>query len=614
MNTRNLFSAVKKGPFSSFASQMEASGNVNCRDTNDNTLLLMALRKQRYAVATYLLDKGAEVNLCNCRGVSPLLAAAYAADTHMVGRLLAAGAGVQVADNRGFAPLHAAAVTGRVEILELLLQHGADIHAEDMHGNTAAMQALMHGRTPAVQFLQSRGAILPAQRVQAVLELVASGRLRTRVCKSPFEYAVLKKDVALVQALVHLGMNLTPDSALRLMKLALSRLDAPMVQLMYTYADREAAEQVLAERAEKCTDRNHVARLEILAGLGVLEHLPYERYRALLYSALQKGNLRRFRLIYEGRTCRETPEQLLNTAFQYDARNIISYLLRQPAVDDGYDMPLFTRVFLQTDRTGRGNALNWALRRLRTQPHHVVSLVSQVMNEVEPDELASYVELALRSRGGMGAMELLRLLLPAHLGAEYRRPLIFVALECRMYDVAELLIRSSDCSAFLPELYQAAIKWHAIDICRYIQDKLNLAAEIRQQILDSALIEAAHDGNEVEVKLLLKQGADVNAADSKDRTPFNQALKRGIFYECINVCCRGEWAREVRRFRSILELLLARGATLHGIEKHAALPAPRMQKMMRELNLLSRPYEQLITDMTLARRIFPLLPQTLTWI
>ena len=130
----------------------------------------------------------------------------------------------------------------------------------------------------------------------------------------------------------------------------------------------------------------------------------------------------------------------------------------------------------------------------------------------------------------------------------------------------------------------------------------------------NALISAAHDGDLDTVRSLLQRGADANCCDAQDRTPFNQALKRGIFYECINVCCNGEWESQVLAYRSIIELLLAHGATLHAVEKHAALPAPSMQKMMKDLNLLSKPYTQLITDMSLARKLLPLLPQTLTWI
>ena len=132
--------------------------------------------------------------------------------------------------------------------------------------------------------------------------------------------------------------------------------------------------------------------------------------------------------------------------------------------------------------------------------------------------------------------------------------------------------------------------------------------------LAQSLINAAHDGDLDSVRDLIARGVDVDCMDADDRTPFNQALKRGIFYECINVCCNGKWESQVLAYRSIIELLLAHGATLHAVEKHAALPAPRMQKMMKKMNLLSKPYTQLITDMALARKLLPLLPQTLTWI
>lgn len=129
--------------------------------------------------------------------------------------------------------------------------------------------------------------------------------------------------------------------------------------------------------------------------------------------------------------------------------------------------------------------------------------------------------------------------------------------------------------------------------------------------LENALINAAHDGELNAVRDLLARGVDANCTDADDRTPFNQALKRGIFYECINVCCNGAWESQVLAYRSIIELLLAHGATLHAVEKHAALPAPAMQKMMRE-RLKGKSYTLLISDVTLARKFLCLLPQTLT--
>lgn len=88
----------------------------------------------------------------------------------------------------------------------------------------------------------------------------------------------------------------------------------------------------------------------------------------------------------------------------------------------------------------------------------------------------------------------------------------------------------------------------------------------------NALISAAHDGDLDTVRSLLQRGADANCCDAQDRTPFNQALKRGIFYECINVCCNGEWESQVLAYRSIIELLLAHGATLHAVKNTPLFP------------------------------------------
>jgi len=57
-------------------------------------------------------------------------------DVQEVARLLAAGANPNVKDLDGKTPLHIAAEQCNADIAELLLKHGADPNARDEHGFT----------------------------------------------------------------------------------------------------------------------------------------------------------------------------------------------------------------------------------------------------------------------------------------------------------------------------------------------------------------------------------------------------------------------------------------------------------------------------------------------
>lgn len=111
------------------------------------------------ATLALLLSKGADPNAQarNPMLVRPLHAAlAYPDDRTalaMVERLLAAGADANVHQQGGWTPLHAAAARGSLELINLLLQHGADPSAPNNEGKTAFDLATEKGQNEAARTL-----------------------------------------------------------------------------------------------------------------------------------------------------------------------------------------------------------------------------------------------------------------------------------------------------------------------------------------------------------------------------------------------------------------------------------------------------------------------------
>jgi ankyrin repeat protein len=96
----------------------------------------------------------------------PLPRATSGTHTQVIQLLLASGADVNVKDANGFTPLIAAAATGKIEIVDVLLKHGADPNAKSFHrapaygrGKVSALiLASVSGFADIVQILLDHGA------------------------------------------------------------------------------------------------------------------------------------------------------------------------------------------------------------------------------------------------------------------------------------------------------------------------------------------------------------------------------------------------------------------------------------------------------------------------
>ena len=93
-----------------------------------------------------LAELGADLNLRENRGYTPLAVAAIDGKAEAVRQLLSAGADANVTDNAGGTPLHHAAVRGRAEIVQMLLDGGADPGFRNSDGKTALDVAMEAGK------------------------------------------------------------------------------------------------------------------------------------------------------------------------------------------------------------------------------------------------------------------------------------------------------------------------------------------------------------------------------------------------------------------------------------------------------------------------------------
>lgn len=128
------------------------------KDANGLTLLHWAAMNCLNDAALQLIALGADINAkIRQLGNTPLYEAALNCDLVAM-TLIVNGANVNVRNEQGKTPLHGAAVGGHVEAAEALLDKGADLNAKDESGETPLAKTCVHGQKAVAKLLIDRGA------------------------------------------------------------------------------------------------------------------------------------------------------------------------------------------------------------------------------------------------------------------------------------------------------------------------------------------------------------------------------------------------------------------------------------------------------------------------
>lgn len=127
---------------------LDAPGStvVNARDlTSGRTALHMVIERRNSVWLDYLYQQGANVNLADNAGVTPLMQAVQLGYVEGVEKLIAHGARVDVTNNSGETPLMYAVHGRNAELMRVLLAAGADPDRNDHSGRSAREYARLRG-------------------------------------------------------------------------------------------------------------------------------------------------------------------------------------------------------------------------------------------------------------------------------------------------------------------------------------------------------------------------------------------------------------------------------------------------------------------------------------
>lgn len=152
--------AVRNGNREIIQVLLWAKADVNSRDRNGQTPLMMMGDQSTTDLVWDLLNAGAKVNLHDNDGETALMAAAMVNNAEVLRTLLDAGAKVNVTMNDGVTALMLAADEGHVNNVRALILAGADINARDKSGKTALQYAQEDDHRAVVRLLKQHGAII----------------------------------------------------------------------------------------------------------------------------------------------------------------------------------------------------------------------------------------------------------------------------------------------------------------------------------------------------------------------------------------------------------------------------------------------------------------------
>jgi len=158
---------------------IEGGTDVNTRDEFGCTPLHWAVAANSREVTDYLLDKWADLNAEDGRGLTPFM---IASDVPMLERLISKGADIQSKDRSGLTKLHMVCISGNKDAAEFLINNGAEINVRANNGATPLFNAAVSGHADIVELLINKGADInmPSQVGRTPIAM-AKGKRMTEV-------------------------------------------------------------------------------------------------------------------------------------------------------------------------------------------------------------------------------------------------------------------------------------------------------------------------------------------------------------------------------------------------------------------------------------------------
>ena len=125
-NNQDIFKYIYNDDVQSVKNYIDAGYDLNIKNINGYTALILAAKNNNYKIVNILLKKCADVNIQNYYNYNALIAAVYNKNMKMTKIILNSNIDIDKEYINGYTALTVAADNNDRELVELLLDYGAD--------------------------------------------------------------------------------------------------------------------------------------------------------------------------------------------------------------------------------------------------------------------------------------------------------------------------------------------------------------------------------------------------------------------------------------------------------------------------------------------------------
>jgi ankyrin repeat protein len=171
-----------------------------------------------FEIAKLLIENGADVNVCDKSGTTPLMATADALDTRLAKLLVERGAIINIKGPIGQTALHRAGRSNSSTMVNFLVEKGAEINITDNGGNTPLHLAMEQNQAASAIALVDNGADMSIKNAAGItaLEVTKDEMLKKFLIHSAPKHkvdAAITPDDVMTKSKIGAGSNLTVTDA-----------------------------------------------------------------------------------------------------------------------------------------------------------------------------------------------------------------------------------------------------------------------------------------------------------------------------------------------------------------------------------------------------------------
>jgi hypothetical protein len=160
--TKSVLQAANDGDIDQIKLHLAKGSNFNVADSSGNTPLKLTIQWHHREAAKLIIESGkADLNAKDPEGRTPLLVALTNAENDVAQMLIDKGADIKAKDKNDMTALHAALRGGQAEMAKQLIEKGADVNSADRTGQTPLTYAQQRGMVEIVGLLKQKGAKEP---------------------------------------------------------------------------------------------------------------------------------------------------------------------------------------------------------------------------------------------------------------------------------------------------------------------------------------------------------------------------------------------------------------------------------------------------------------------